>query len=88
MMSLTIRKIIVLGLIGIIFLMANILVVANWIADSGIAERAGWLRKEFLIEIGAGLGPMAGKVWRIGLMGETCRPENVERILSALREIM
>ena len=47
-MSLTIRKIIVLGLIGIIFLLANILVVANWIADSGIAEKAGWLRKEFL----------------------------------------
>jgi len=48
MMSLTIRKIIVLGLIGIIFLLANILVVANWIADSGIAEKAGWVRREFL----------------------------------------
>ena len=48
MMSLTIRKVIVLGLIGIIFLMANILVVANWISDTGIAERADWLRREFL----------------------------------------
>jgi len=47
-MSLTIRKIIVLGLIGIIFLTANILVVANWIADSGLAEKAGWARREFL----------------------------------------
>ena len=47
-MSLTIRKVIVLGLIGIIFLMGNILVVANWIADSGIAEKAGWVRREFL----------------------------------------
>lgn len=47
-MSLTIRKTIVLGLIGIIFLTANILVVANWIAETGIAEKAGWLRKEFL----------------------------------------
>ena len=47
-MSLTIRKIIVLGLIGIIFLAANILVVANWISDTGVAEKAGWLRKEFL----------------------------------------
>lgn len=48
MMSLTIRKIIVLGLIAMIFLTANILVVANWISDTGIAEKAGWLRKEFL----------------------------------------
>jgi hypothetical protein len=48
MMSLTVRKIVVLGLIGIVFLLANILVVANWIADSGIAEKAGWVRKEFL----------------------------------------
>ena len=47
-MSLTVRKIIVLGLIGIIFLMANILIVANWIADSGVAEKAGWIRREFL----------------------------------------
>ena len=48
MMSLTIRKTIVLGLIGLIFLVANILVVANWISDTGIAENAGWVRREFL----------------------------------------
>jgi len=36
------------------------------------------------IEIGAGLGPMAGKVWRIGLMGESSRPANVRRLLLAL----
>ena len=47
-MSLTVRKIVVLGLIGAIFLMANILIVANWIAESGIAEKAGWVRREFL----------------------------------------
>lgn len=47
-MSLTIRKIIVLGLIGMIFLMANILVVANWLAEKGLAEKANWLREEFL----------------------------------------
>jgi len=48
MMSLTIRKVIVLGLIGFIFLTANILVVANWIGDTGVADKAGWLRREFL----------------------------------------
>jgi rRNA maturation endonuclease Nob1 len=47
-MSLTIRKIIVLGLIGMIFLVANILVVANWLAQKGLAEKANWLREEFL----------------------------------------
>ncbi|TPV93232.1 MAG: alanine--glyoxylate aminotransferase family protein [Myxococcales bacterium FL481] len=36
------------------------------------------------IEIGAGLGALAGKVWRIGLMGHGCRAENVERFLTAL----
>lgn len=36
------------GLIGMIFLMANILVVASWIAETGIAEKAGWVRREFL----------------------------------------
>ena len=47
-MTLTMRKIIVLGLIGIIFLMANILVVANWLAEKGLTEKANWLREEFL----------------------------------------
>ncbi|MFC2111764.1 pyridoxal-phosphate-dependent aminotransferase family protein [Bacteroidota bacterium] len=48
----------------------------------------GKLRNEYKIEIGAGLGPMAGKVWRIGLMGESCHPESVNRILTALKEIL
>ncbi len=47
-MSLTIRKIIVLGLTGMIFLMANILVVANWLTEKGLAEKASWIREEFL----------------------------------------
>lgn len=36
------------------------------------------------IEIGAGLGPLAGKIWRIGLMGNSARPEAVERCLNGL----
>jgi alanine-glyoxylate transaminase/serine-glyoxylate transaminase/serine-pyruvate transaminase len=36
------------------------------------------------IEIGGGLGPLAGKVWRIGLMGESARQENVLAVLGAL----
>ena len=40
------------------------------------------------IEIGAGLGLLAGKVWRIGLMGHSCRSENVERLLDALEGVL
>ena len=36
------------------------------------------------IEIGGGLGALAGKVWRIGLMGYNSRQENVERLLKLL----
>ena len=36
------------------------------------------------IEIGAGLGPLAGKIWRIGLMGNSARPDAVERCLNGL----
>jgi alanine-glyoxylate transaminase / serine-glyoxylate transaminase / serine-pyruvate transaminase len=57
---------------------------------SGIDEakvRAQLLEK-FNIEIGAGLGPLKGKVWRIGLMGESCKRQNVMLILSALETIL
>lgn len=38
------------------------------------------------IEIGAGLGPLAGTIWRIGLMGASSRPEAVDRVLQALAQ--
>ena len=40
------------------------------------------------IEIGPGLGPLAGKVWRIGLMGHSSREENVDRVLAALKALL
>ena len=36
------------------------------------------------IEVGAGLGPLAGKIWRVGLMGSGSTRENVTRLVSAL----
>ena len=39
------------------------------------------LLERFGIEIGAGLGAFKGKVWRIGLMGYSSRPENVLKLL-------
>jgi len=44
----------------------------------------GILLNEFNLEIGAGLGALAGKVWRIGLMGHSSRAENIMLLLSAL----
>jgi alanine-glyoxylate transaminase/serine-glyoxylate transaminase/serine-pyruvate transaminase len=49
--------------------------------------RSEMLRK-FNIEIAAGLGPLKGKVWRIGLMGESSRRENVMLALAALEQIL
>ena len=40
------------------------------------------------IEIGAGLGPLTGRIWRIGLMGSGATLGNVERVLAALAEAM
>ena len=53
--------------------------------DVNEAKLRGQLRQEYMIELGGGLGPLAGKILRIGLMGETARKENVNRLLAALR---
>jgi len=47
-MSLGIRKIVVILLIGLILLAGNILLVANWLAEKGVAEKASWIRENFL----------------------------------------
>jgi alanine-glyoxylate transaminase / serine-glyoxylate transaminase / serine-pyruvate transaminase len=52
------------------------------------AEVRKRLLNEFNLEIGAGLGPLAGKIWRFGTMGYSCRPENVMLCLSALGSVM
>src|SRR5205807_9904358 len=46
------------------------------------------LLKNFSMEIGAGLGPFKGKLWRIGLMGDSSRRENVMLVLNALEETL
>ena len=46
------------------------------------------LLQKFTIEIGRGLGDFAGRVWRIGLMGESSRAHNVLAFLSAMEEIL
>ncbi|BAY32977.1 alanine--glyoxylate aminotransferase [Nostoc carneum NIES-2107] len=46
------------------------------------------LLDEHNIEIGGGLGELAGKVWRVGLMGFNSRKESVDRLLEALRQVL
>ncbi len=46
------------------------------------------LLTNYNIDIGAGLGALAGKIWRIGLMGYTSRKENIENLLSAMKETL
>lgn len=43
---------------------------------------------DFGIEIGTAFGPLAGKIWRIGTMGYTARPENVMFCLAALETVL
>ncbi len=52
------------------------------------ASIRGHLLSEYDLEIGAGLGPLAGKVWRIGLMGTSAREENVELCITALADAL
>jgi alanine-glyoxylate transaminase/serine-glyoxylate transaminase/serine-pyruvate transaminase len=44
--------------------------------------------KGFGIEIGGGLGDLAGKVWRVGLMGHSCSQKSVFLFLSALQTVL
>ena len=47
-MTLLSRKVIIILLIGSVFLLGNILLVANWIADTGISEKANWIKENFI----------------------------------------
>ncbi len=46
------------------------------------------LLTDYDIEVGAGLGPLQGKVWRVGLMGESSQAEHVDRFLAAMKTIL
>ena len=62
-----------------------------YIPEKFLSEEAKYrktLLEKYDIEIGAGLGVLAGKIWRIGLMGTSCTMENVNKLLEALNAIM
>ena len=63
----------------------NAVAIPDGIDDAEVRRR---LLDNYNIEIGAGLGKMAGKIWRIGLMGCSSTPDNVTKFLTALEEIL
>jgi alanine-glyoxylate transaminase/serine-glyoxylate transaminase/serine-pyruvate transaminase len=65
--------------------MLNAAQIPDGVDDAAVRSQ---LLNEFGIEIGAGLGPMKGKTWRIGLMGEASTPRNVLLFLAALENCL
>jgi alanine-glyoxylate transaminase / serine-glyoxylate transaminase / serine-pyruvate transaminase len=63
----------------------NTVTIPNGIDEALVRTR---LLNEYNLEIGAGLGALAGKVWRIGLMGHSSRAENIILCLGALESIL
>jgi len=63
----------------------NSVTIPSGVDDATIRQQ---LLDEYNIEIGAGLGPLRGKVWRIGLMGESSTRNNTLLVLSALESIL
>ena len=62
--------------------MLNAVALPDGLDDAAARAR---LLDEFNIEVGGGLGKFKGKLWRIGLMGESCTVQNVDALLEALR---
>jgi alanine-glyoxylate transaminase/serine-glyoxylate transaminase/serine-pyruvate transaminase len=52
------------------------------------AKVRGELLRTYDIEVGGGLGDLAGKGWRIGLMGHGAREQSITSLLGALRELV
>jgi len=63
----------------------NAITVPEGVDEAAVRKR---LLNDFSIEIGAGLGPLKGKIWRVGLMGETATEANVARFLDAFTQCL
>jgi alanine-glyoxylate transaminase/serine-glyoxylate transaminase/serine-pyruvate transaminase len=65
--------------------MLNAIRIPDGVDDAKVRKR---LLREFGIEIGGGLGGLAGKIWRVGLMGESSCQRNVFQLLRALEMVL
>ncbi len=58
------------------------------VTERGEADVRRALLLDHGIEVGGGLGALAGRIWRIGLMGENARVDRVERLATALEQVL
>ena len=65
--------------------MLNSVFIPDGVDDVAVRKQ---LLNDFGIEIGGGLGPMKGKTWRIGLMGDAAQKSNVLLLLAALEQCL
>jgi alanine-glyoxylate transaminase/serine-glyoxylate transaminase/serine-pyruvate transaminase len=65
--------------------MINTVVLPGGVDDLAVRRR---LLGEYSLEIGGGLGALKGKVWRIGIMEDSCTEENVQILLAALAKLL
>jgi alanine-glyoxylate transaminase/serine-glyoxylate transaminase/serine-pyruvate transaminase len=63
----------------------NAITIPDGVDDAAVRTA---LLRDYSLEIGAGLGVMAGKVWRIGLMGHASNSRNVLLCLAALEDVL
>ncbi|MEJ2390231.1 MAG: alanine--glyoxylate aminotransferase family protein [Gammaproteobacteria bacterium] len=63
----------------------NAVTIPQGVDDAAVRNK---LLQDYNLEIGAGLGALAGKVWRIGLMGSSCSMWHVKYCLKALDEVL
>lgn len=63
----------------------NAITLNDSIDDAAVRTK---LLRNYGIEVGGGLGPMAGKIWRIGLMGHSSRQSNIDKLIGALKETL
>jgi len=63
----------------------NAVKVPDGVDEAGVRKA---LLADHGIEIGAGLGPLAGRIWRVGLMGSGSTEENITRLVSALASLL
>ena len=65
--------------------MLNSVILPDGVDDAKVRTQ---LLEHYNIEVGGGLGDLAGKIWRIGIMGESSSPNHVNMLLSALKNLI